>query len=140
MATTNTLAYYGTELITNVKCYNKGPGSWVNDSRQSKSLLKGKDNYGWPPCNNYFRSVAFQNKNIVSSLEPILMRRSTVLSLFRQLGFLGLHVQYVQGFTMCATSILMKPGTNGIRLFPPLFTNVRNKLECLSLASLSSLA
>jgi len=62
VATANTLAYYGTELITDVKCYNRGPGSWVNDSLHKESLPKGKYNYRRPPFANYFRSAAFHNK------------------------------------------------------------------------------
>jgi hypothetical protein len=35
--------------------------------------------------------------------------------------------------------ITLTPGTNVIRLFCPSYTNFRDKLECLSLASIASL-
>ncbi len=28
-------------------------------------LLKGKAQYGWPPCANYFRSATFNIENII---------------------------------------------------------------------------
>ncbi len=46
----------------------EGVGSWVSHFSLNKgicreSLLKGKDNYGWPPYTNYFRSAAFYYEN-----------------------------------------------------------------------------
>jgi len=48
-------------------------------------LLKGKSQYGWPPCINQFRSAPFYIENIINlfynTKQATLMRRSTVLSL-----------------------------------------------------------
>ncbi len=30
-----------------------------------ESLLKGKDQYGWPPCTNYLRSAAFNTEKSI---------------------------------------------------------------------------
>ncbi len=30
-----------------------------------ESLLKGKDQYSWPPCTNKLRSAVFDNANII---------------------------------------------------------------------------
>jgi hypothetical protein len=54
-------------------------------------LLKGNAQYGWPPCNNKFRSAPFYNENMIYFLtkQATLMRRSTVLSLPTKLVFPG---------------------------------------------------
>ncbi len=43
-------------------------------------LLKGKAQYNWPPCTNYFQSAAFDNANIFYFFvkQATLVRRSTV--------------------------------------------------------------
>ncbi len=48
-----------------------------------ESLLKGKDQYDLPPCTNQLRSAALHSENIFIyfTKQPILMRRSTTLSL-----------------------------------------------------------
>jgi len=51
---------------------------WVAQTRET--LLKGKSQYSWPPCTNWFRSAPF-------TTQATLMRRSTVLSLSLQLLF-----------------------------------------------------
>jgi hypothetical protein len=55
----------------------------MNNSSTREALLKRKYQYGWPPCTYLFRSAAFQTETKFSffTKQPILMRRSTVLSL-----------------------------------------------------------
>ncbi len=38
-------------------------------SHTKEPLLKGKDQYSWPPCTNYFRSAAFDKVNIIYFLQ-----------------------------------------------------------------------
>ncbi len=64
----------------------------VRMERDKEPLLKGKAQYGWPPCTNQFRSVAFDIANIIYSFTKgvTVMRRSIVLSLLPfQLVFPG---------------------------------------------------
>ncbi len=57
--------------------------------KNRESLLKGKDQYRWPPCTNLFRSAPFDNANVYFfTKQATLMRRSTVFNLPLQLVFL----------------------------------------------------
>jgi hypothetical protein len=60
-------------------------------SQGREPLLKGKDQYRWPPCTKEFRSAAFYIENLffLFTKQPILMRRSIVLS---REGYLSIYL------------------------------------------------
>jgi hypothetical protein len=57
-----------------------------------ESLLKGTNQYSWPPCSSSFSLATFDTETLFFfiSKQTILMRRSTVLSFPLQLVFPGL--------------------------------------------------
>ncbi len=86
--------HYLPQFITTVKSFIEYPikVSYLTAKGPSREpLLNGKDQYGWPPWTNTFRSAAFDYaKNIYFfTKQATLMRRSTVLSLPVQLVFPG---------------------------------------------------
>jgi len=55
---TNTIAYFDTTSLRQNKSYAVlAPGK--GEGQTKEPLLKGKDQYGWPPCTKLFRSVEF---------------------------------------------------------------------------------
>ncbi len=58
-------------------------------------LLKGKDQYSWPPCTYLFTSAAFDGTNNIYFLKKgvTLIWRSAVLSFPLQLVFLGENIK-----------------------------------------------
>ncbi len=84
---TNTLAYFAEGSLTKGEIYIRLvlartvlSCKWTT----RESLLKGKDQYSWPPCTNQFRLASFLAVTMFFSFtkQPTLMRTSNVLSLF----------------------------------------------------------
>ncbi len=95
----NTLAYYDTEKVTAVLYRPPGVNvlkRFVLRHRHSgqearmcrESLMKGKDQYRWPPCTNWFISAALNNEKIfflIHKNKTSYLNKSTVLNLLFQL-------------------------------------------------------
>jgi hypothetical protein len=96
-------------------------------TKTRESLLKGKAQYGWPPCINKFRSAHFHVERIIYNCckTSYLMRRSTVLSLPIRLMFSTVDL-------LVSTNL-----DQLIFMLKELFTIVANKLRRSIVLSLS---
>jgi hypothetical protein len=82
-------------------------------------LLKGKDQYSWPPCTNQFRSTAFHTETI--SKQPILKRRLTVLSHPLRYGFPGTTIRSPPSLTFESISEPLSPYQTPVCRQAPMF-------------------
>jgi hypothetical protein len=67
------VAYVSLSLLN----FDQGYASYNLIGPGRESLVKGKNQYDWPPCIYKFRPTAFYSENIVFTKQPILMEKQT---------------------------------------------------------------